>query len=544
MKKQEAVLRRELSFIEVIALSIGIMAPTAAMALNGSLAASIAGSAVPLSFLLATVAVGLASFSFIQFSRYFAHSGSIYAFNGIALGSRVGFFSGWALFGTYLAFTAASIAEVGNFAQIFLADLQVQIGWLPLALIAGVLIWLLAYSKITLSTRVTLILEGISVLLIAILTVVILVKGGASGHLSVQPFLPGDQPFSNVGLAAVFGFLSFAGFEGAATLGEETRNPRRNIPIAILTAVIGTGLFYAAVTYAQSIGFGIDAAGIKAFSTSQAPLGDLGQRYVGLVMSALINLGATISAFASALGTANASSRILFSMGRDGFVSERLGTTSGRTSSPFIALAVVMIIALAIVVLWSLAPGVTGASLFGYLGTIGVLLILVSYILTNIGAIRFFVARRLWSWQWIIPVAAILVLGYTLYSNIYPIPAPPANLFPYVALVWLLIGLIVTLVSPALVQRIGDHFKESEGLQVEEHAGPVPEIPGEFTPAVKEEEASVASLSETTAGTVDQKEETSDVAIAAGDQKEETPAASSDEEKEEATSTAESKDES
>lgn len=477
MQKQKAALRRELSFVEVIALSIGIMAPTAAMALNGSLAASTTGSAVPLAFLLATLAVGLASFSFIQFSRYFAHSGSVYAFNGMALGSRAGFFSGWALFGTYLAFTAASIAEVGNFAQTLLSELQIQVNWLPLALIAGLLIWLLAYSKITLSTRVTLILEGISVLLIAILTVIILLKGGASGHLSAQPFVPTDQPFSNVGLAAVFGFLSFAGFEGAATLGEETRNPRRNIPIAILTAVLGTGLFYIAVTYAQTIGFGTDAAGIKAFAGSQAPLGDLGLRYVGLGMSALINLGATISAFASALGTANAGSRMLFSMGRDGFVTERLGTTSRRTGSPVIALVVVMVIAFATVLLWATLGSVSGAALFGYLGTIGVLLILVAYILTNIGAIRFFVARRLWSWQWIIPVAAILILGYTLYSNVYPIPAPPANTFPYVALGWLLIGLLITLLSPALVQRIGDHFKQSEGLQVEEHAGPVPETP-------------------------------------------------------------------
>lgn len=88
MEKQEGKLRRELSFLEAIALSIGIMAPTAAMALNGSLAAGITGSGVPLAFLLATIAVGLASFSFIQFSRYFAHSSSVYGFNGIALGRR------------------------------------------------------------------------------------------------------------------------------------------------------------------------------------------------------------------------------------------------------------------------------------------------------------------------------------------------------------------------------------------------------------------------------------------------------------------------
>src|SRR5579875_2404622 len=137
MSKQEGTLRRELSFIEAIALSIGIMAPTAAMALNGSLAASTTGSAVPLAFLLATLVVGLASFSFIQFSRYFAHSGSVYAFNGIALGPRVGFFSGWALLGTYLAFTCASTAEVGNFAQAFFAELHLNVNWLLLAVIAG-----------------------------------------------------------------------------------------------------------------------------------------------------------------------------------------------------------------------------------------------------------------------------------------------------------------------------------------------------------------------------------------------------------------------
>jgi hypothetical protein len=65
------------------------------------------------------------------------------------------------------------------------------------------------------------------------------------------------------------------------------------------------------------------------------------------------------------------------------------------------------------------------------------------------------------------------VLGYTLYSNIYPIPAPPYNIFPYVALAWLVIGLVIVFASPALVRRIGLHLEENEGLHIEEHAGPV-----------------------------------------------------------------------
>ena len=100
-------------------------------------------------------------------------------------------------------------------------------------------------------------------------------------------------------------------------------------------------------------------------------------------------------------------------------------------------------------------------------------MILVAYILTNVGAIRFFVTRRLWTWQTIIPILAILVLGYTLYSNLYPVPAPPYNIFPYVALAWLIIGPVIIFASPALVRRIGLHLRENEGLRIEEHAGPV-----------------------------------------------------------------------
>jgi amino acid transporter len=106
-------LKRQLGFWEGVALSVGIMAPTAAMALNGALAASIAGASVGLAFLGALVTIILVSYSFIEFSRQYAHAGSVYVFNGVAFGPRMGFMSGWALLLTYSAFTVASTAEVG-----------------------------------------------------------------------------------------------------------------------------------------------------------------------------------------------------------------------------------------------------------------------------------------------------------------------------------------------------------------------------------------------------------------------------------------------
>src|SRR5258708_17425399 len=96
----------------------------------------------------------------------------------MAWGPRVGFFSGWALLGTYLAFTCASTAGVGNFAQAFFADLHANIDWLPLALVSGAIIWIFAYSDIALWTRLTLVFEGDSVLLSIILSIVFFSEGG------------------------------------------------------------------------------------------------------------------------------------------------------------------------------------------------------------------------------------------------------------------------------------------------------------------------------------------------------------------------------
>src|SRR3954449_3364507 len=134
-----AGLRRELRFWEAIALSIAIMAPTAAMALNGTVPAQLVGRAVPLAFIFATVGVIFVSYAFIRLTGYFSHAGSVYAFSGITLGPRAGFFSGWALLGTYLAFTAASTAEAGLFGVAFFQGSGIWDGaeWLVIALVAG-----------------------------------------------------------------------------------------------------------------------------------------------------------------------------------------------------------------------------------------------------------------------------------------------------------------------------------------------------------------------------------------------------------------------
>ena len=464
---EPSTLRRELHFWEAIALSIAIMAPTAAMALNGVGIAGLIGRAVPLAFLFALVGVLFVSYAFAMLTREVSHAGSVYALTGFTLGARAGFLAGWALLGTYLCFTVASSAEVGLFFSSFLASTGIadNADWIWIALVSAALISLIAGGDIRVATRSLLTMEGISVTLIVILVVVIFAKliGGSapSGHESsfADAFkLPSGTSLDAVATAAVFGFLSFAGFEGAAALGEETAEPRRNIPRAVFLAPLSMGVFYFFVILAQTLGFGTNEAGVAAFAGSSSPLGELSKAYVGAGLEDAINLGATISAFASALGTATAGSRVLYALSRDSLQSSPLARISPRSGAPVGALVLVMAVGFAGLIGQRIA-GTNAVNAFFYPGTIGVLSLMVAYIATNLGGIKhlFLGAVKKPIWQIVFPVVGIAFLCFTIYKNVHGAVAPYSH-FPWYVLAWLVVGGLIVVAAPGVARRVGERL--------------------------------------------------------------------------------------
>jgi amino acid transporter len=470
--RRDRGLRRELRFWEAIALSIGIMAPGAAMGLNGVGVAANVGDRVPLMFVFATIGVLLVGYSFIKLTGYFSHAGSVYAFSGVTLGPRAGFFSGWALLGTYLAFTCASSAEVGLFLGEFFNGVGVLEGtdWLPIGIVSLAIVGTFAYGDIRVATRTLLSFEVVTVTLITILIVVIFAKifaGDAPGgqDFTLDVFDPRGLDRSALGLAVVLAFLSWGGFEGAAALGEETDEPSRTIPLAIRRALIFAGIFYIICMLAQTLGFGADEEGVTAFSSAFSPLGDLGDDYVGNWFADLVNLGIAVSAFASSLGTATAGSRLLYALCRDGFLTPKLGETSQRFGSPANALAVVLAIALAGMIGMRLND-TNAVNAFFYPGTIGVLSLVVAYAVTVVGALRFLVLpRRISVVEGIVPLLGLVFLAYVLYKNLYPVPPYPYKWFPYVVGGWLLVGLATIVLVPGLARKIGTNLAADEGIR-------------------------------------------------------------------------------
>jgi amino acid transporter len=249
----------------------------------------------------------LVAYGFVRLTQHFNHAGSVYGFVGLTLGPRAGVLAGWTLVGTYILFAVVT----GTAAGIFTTDFLDAIGvwndppqWGPFV-VAPILLacgWVIATPPNRPVTRALLSFEGITVLLILAIAVVVLVKVivGDAPHgqtFTLKPFVP--PPDVNTGdlfKGAVFGFLSFAGFEAAATLGEETRDPRRAIPRAILGTAIVAGVYFVFVTAIEVMGFGAGPAGVAALQSSGSLLGDLGSSYIGDWMGDLVTLGTAISA--------------------------------------------------------------------------------------------------------------------------------------------------------------------------------------------------------------------------------------------------------
>ena len=402
----------------------------------------------------------------------------MYGFVGATLGPRAGVISGWALMGTYTFYGVVTATAAGIFGADFFDALGIwtnQPGWAPFMVgalaLAGV--WALAASNIREGTRVLLVIEGTTVALILIVSVVILIRlaTGTAPNGNTLDFsvfsVPGGTGKSALFLGVVFGFLSFAGFEAAATLGEEAQEPRRDIPRAILGVAIFGGLYYVFVTAVEVMGFGTDKKGVEDFIASGSLLGDLGSRFVAGWVGELITIGAAISAFGCALACIVGAARLLYALSRDEVGPASLGAVSSRSGVPARSTATVAIGAYVIIALGWLVFGVAPFDLFVVAGTIGTLILLLVYALATIGAAKLLFLsgeRQVAAWEVVVPFLALVVIGYTLLRNVYPYPTDAGAWYPIIATLWVIAGILLTFVRYAATQRAGERLMGEEGL--------------------------------------------------------------------------------
>ena len=335
-----ARLQRTLSLGSVVLFGIAYMTPIIVLGTFGILAQSTAGM-VPAAYLAALVAMFFTAMSYGRMASAFPVAGSAYSYVRKAISPKLGFIAGWAVLLDYL-FLPMAIWLIG--AAYLNSAFPAVPQW----------IWVLAFIGITSAINIVglKLANGINALLMLVQFLVLIafvalcihyVGGDASTPLwSIKPFFNGDMQMPLIMSGAAIACYSFLGFDAVSTLTEETRDPRRTIPRAIMLITLIGGLIFVSVSYFVQIAhpsFQFDSVDSAAYEIARNIGGDL---FVSIFLIGLI-----VGQFASGLSAQASGSRLLFAMGRDGVLPKSFfGTLHERFGTPVNSILLCAVVAL------------------------------------------------------------------------------------------------------------------------------------------------------------------------------------------------------
>jgi amino acid transporter len=455
----DAGLRRDaVGLREVLFQSITDMAPGAAIAASIPAGVAFAGGALPLAVVLALIACLFSAWTIGQLARELPSSGSMATYAARGLHPAVGFLTAWGyvmvgwlippLVLLQLGFTTAGTlhSEISGY------PLNL---WWPWAILGLLIIFAAGYFGVRTSARFGTILGVFEIGIFLIMGILLVFHAGGHNTLSVftTKYTPaGFHGFSGVVAGSVFSILAFGGFEGAAPLAEEARNPGRTVQLAVLLATLLIGGLYVFTTYAADVAFG--PSGFAGFTTGtgSASWVGLARSFYGLFWI-LVFLAIVNSTLANSNAGVNVSSRTAFAMGRIKAFPSLFGLVSAKHRAPINAIVLGTVISLVAMLGLGLHYGPTEA--FSMVGAGLVIMLVAIYIVMNAACIGFF-ARSPDHRFHVVSHLVIPLLGIAAFvpawcagagikiagvSWITPLPAPLSYMGPAVA-VWMIIGVV------------------------------------------------------------------------------------------------------
>ncbi len=320
-------LRRALGFWEVTASGVGIIVGAGIYVIVGEATAD-AGNTVWLGFVLAAVLSALSGLSYAELAGMFPRASAEYEYTSHAYPGWVAFLTGWVMIaGLVVAGATISLGFARYLREFF--DVPEKVGALVLLASVGII----TLGGIKNSTRLTVVLTVVQVggLLLVITT--------GFTHIGNETLLAGKGAGGVLSAAALV-FFAFIGFDEVITLSEETHNPSRTIPRALLAALFISTLLYVAVAVVA-----VSVIGGEALGASSRPLADVMSVAVGGYSVGLVAAFALASTANAALLVITASSRLTYGMAVSGALPRWLSHVYGRTGAPTYALATSIVVA-------------------------------------------------------------------------------------------------------------------------------------------------------------------------------------------------------
>jgi putrescine importer len=336
---QTSQLTRTLRLPSLVLFGLAYLTPLIVLAIFGVIAEA-TGGASPAAYLLALIAMLFTAHSYGRMAVAFPVAGSAYTYVRRTIDPRVGFLVGWAVLLDYL-FLPMVIWLIGG------SYLTAQFPGTPIA------VWILAFVLITtvlnvigikVAEKANYLLMAFQLLVIVIfvaLTIATLVRtSGAGALISSAPFANPTASAGTIAAGAAIAAYSFLGFDAVTTLTEETVEPRKTMPRAIMLIALIGGAIFVSVSYVTQL---IRPGGT--FDDSASLASDIALQIGGQLFSAVFLAGLVVAQFASGLAAQASASRLLYAMGRDAVLPRRIfGYLHDRFRTPVFNLVITGIV--------------------------------------------------------------------------------------------------------------------------------------------------------------------------------------------------------
>ncbi|MBT5754600.1 MAG: amino acid permease [Acidimicrobiaceae bacterium] len=332
-------MKRTLGLGQITASGVGIIIGAGIYVLLGAATAE-AGSAVWIAFLVAGLLSALTALSYSELASMFPNAGAEYDYTRRVAPKWLAFVVGWVMIAGLVVAAAAVALGFASYLRYFV-DIPVRVGaWILLAVVTSV-----ALTGIEQSARLTVTLSLIQVGgLIAIVAIGV-------PHVGDHDLTAGSST-AGVVTAAALVFFAFVGFDEVITLAEETTDPARTVPRALLLALGLSTVLYIGVAISA-----ISVLGPKALGSSEQPLADVVGEAIGPVSAAVVAVVAVVAMVATtntSLLAVTAASRLQYGMADTGALPALFGRLNGRRA-PGVAIVVTAAVAAVFVILGDLA---------------------------------------------------------------------------------------------------------------------------------------------------------------------------------------------
>jgi amino acid transporter len=440
---------------EILGVSLADTAPAMSFFFSFAAIAAAAGVASPIAIVVAAVAILLKLNSLTEFTKASPSAGSYISYIGRTFGGKAGVVTALALSFGYIVAVGYVMAVMGGFTETVIAQYaHVHIPWQAITVVFVAFVSWLVYRGVKISARWATISFAFELGLILVAMVAILVH--YHSDLSLASLNPANihGGISGLGLAFPLAAFLFIGVGNPGAMVEETRDARRNVPRAIYAATITVAIVYVLMAWTTSIAFHDHPTTIANLS---APFVTAAKHALG-PFAILVYLAGLTSTFSSLLGATTAQTRIIFAAGRDKLLPSFLGRLSDRYRTPITALAVYAIGAGLMTLIW--ASTGNPLDLAGDIATLGTIPIVLVYLVLNVALPVYFLRehRHMFSplRHLIIPVLGVAALVLPLWGLIKPGQPYPFDVFPYLALAVIAIGVVYSFVRSRQVPDLDD----------------------------------------------------------------------------------------